>query len=147
MVSNQSTKSVRFVTENIMFRKVRQDDFEKFMTVKHKKSYNFAQIEVYLTFFIEEMSILCCCICNSLTISTAALLFCSTSWGIVLCTGRSIPQYGFHRAQSNLGKIQRGRGIHGGIPPSIFLCIEYHINKKRTDGRFCLRIERLPQLI
>ena len=54
MVSNQSTKSVRFVTENIMFRKVRQDDFEKFMTVKHKKSYYFAQIEVYLTFLLKK---------------------------------------------------------------------------------------------
>ena len=74
MVSNQSTKSVRFVTENIMFRKVRQDDFEKFMTVKHKKSYYFAQIEVYLIFFIEEMSVLCCCICNSLTISTCSVV-------------------------------------------------------------------------
>ena len=66
---------------------------------------------------------------------------------MVLCTGRSIPQYGFHRAQSNLGKIQRGMGIHGGMPPSIFLWIEYHIDKKRTDGRFGLRIERLPQRI
>ena len=54
MVSNQSTKSVRFVTENIMFRKVRQDDFEKFMTVKHKKSYYLAQIEVYLTFLLRR---------------------------------------------------------------------------------------------
>ena len=54
MVSNQSTKSVRFVTENIMFRKVRQDDFEKFMTVKHKKSYYLAQIEVYLTFLLKR---------------------------------------------------------------------------------------------
>ena len=54
MVSNQSTKSVRFVTENIMFRKVRQDDFEKFMTVKHKKSYYLAQIEVYLTFLLKK---------------------------------------------------------------------------------------------
>ena len=54
MVSNQSTKSVRFVTENIMFRKVRQDDFEKFMTVKHKKSYYFAQIEVYLIFLLKK---------------------------------------------------------------------------------------------
>ena len=51
---NQSTKSVRFVTENIMFRKVRQDDFEKFMTVKHKKSYYLAQIEVYLTFLLKR---------------------------------------------------------------------------------------------
>ena len=57
-----------------MFRKVRQDDFEKFMTVKHKKSYYFAQIEVYLIFFIEEMSVLCCCICNSLTISTCSVV-------------------------------------------------------------------------
>ena len=54
MVSNQSTKSVRFVTENIMFRKVRQDDFEKFMTVKHKKSYYLAQIEVYLAFLLKR---------------------------------------------------------------------------------------------
>ena len=54
MVSNQSTKSVGFVTENIMFRKVRQDDFEKFMTVKHKKSYYLAQIEVYLTFLLKR---------------------------------------------------------------------------------------------
>ena len=54
MVSNQSTKSVRFVTENIMFRKVRQDDFEKFMMVKHKKSYYFAQIEVYLIFLLKK---------------------------------------------------------------------------------------------
>ena len=54
MVLNQSTKSVGFVTENIMFRKVRQDDFEKFMTVKHKKSYNFAQIEVNLTFLLKK---------------------------------------------------------------------------------------------
>ena len=29
----------------------RSDDFEKFMTVKHKMSYYFAQIEVYLTFY------------------------------------------------------------------------------------------------
>ena len=48
------TFSVRFVTENIMFRKVRQDDFEKFMTVKHKKSYYLAQIEVYLTFLLKR---------------------------------------------------------------------------------------------
>ena len=44
----------RFVTENIMFRKVRQDDFEKFMTVKHKKSYYLAQIDVYLTFLLKR---------------------------------------------------------------------------------------------
>ena len=37
-----------------MFRKVRQDDFEKFMTVKHKKSYYLAQIEVYLTFLLKR---------------------------------------------------------------------------------------------
>ena len=54
MVSNQSTKSVGFVTENIMFRKVRQDDFEKFMTVKYKKSYYLAQIEVYWTFLLKK---------------------------------------------------------------------------------------------
>ena len=34
MVSNQSTKSVGFVTENIMVRKARQDGFEKFIVVK-----------------------------------------------------------------------------------------------------------------
>ena len=34
MVSNQSTKSVGFVTENIMFRKVRQDGFVKFIAIK-----------------------------------------------------------------------------------------------------------------
>ena len=34
MVSNQSTKSVGFVTENIMVRKARQDDFEKFIVIK-----------------------------------------------------------------------------------------------------------------
>ena len=45
---------MRFVTENIMFRKVRQDDFEKFMTAKHKKSYYLAQIEVYLTFLLKR---------------------------------------------------------------------------------------------
>ena len=37
-----------------MFRKVRQDDFEKFMTVKHKKSYYFTQIEVYLIFLLKK---------------------------------------------------------------------------------------------
>ena len=34
MASSQSTKAAGFVTENIMFRKVRQDDFEKFIVVK-----------------------------------------------------------------------------------------------------------------
>ena len=34
MVLNQSTKSVGFVTENIMFRKVRQDGFVKFIAIK-----------------------------------------------------------------------------------------------------------------
>ena len=33
---------------------VRQDDFEKFMTVKHKKSYYLAQIDVYLTFLLKR---------------------------------------------------------------------------------------------
>ena len=54
MVLDQSTKSVGFVTENIMVRKARQDGFEKFMTVKHKKSYYLAQIEVYLTFLLKK---------------------------------------------------------------------------------------------
>ena len=36
MVSNQSTKAVGFVTENIMFRKVRQEGFGKFMAVKQR---------------------------------------------------------------------------------------------------------------
>ena len=43
-----------FVIENIMVRRVHQDDFEKFMTVKHKKSYYLAQIEVYLTFLLKR---------------------------------------------------------------------------------------------
>ena len=34
MVSNQSTKSVGFVTENIMVRGVRQDGFVKFIAIK-----------------------------------------------------------------------------------------------------------------
>ena len=34
MVLDQSTKSVGFVTENIMVRKARQDGFEKFIVVK-----------------------------------------------------------------------------------------------------------------
>jgi len=34
MVLDQSTKAVGFVTENIMVRKARQDDFEKFIVVK-----------------------------------------------------------------------------------------------------------------
>ena len=37
MVSNQSTKSVGFVTENIMVFSERQDDFEKFIVIKKKK--------------------------------------------------------------------------------------------------------------
>ncbi len=53
-ICNQSTSSVGFVIENIMVRRVHQDDFEKFMTVKHKKSYYLAQIEVYLTFLLKR---------------------------------------------------------------------------------------------
>ena len=34
MVLEQSTKSVGFVTDNIMVRKARQDGFEKFIVVK-----------------------------------------------------------------------------------------------------------------
>ena len=37
MVSNQSTKSVGFVTENIMVCRVRQDGFAKFIAVKRQK--------------------------------------------------------------------------------------------------------------
>ena len=37
MVLNQSTKSVGFVTENIMVRRARQDGFEKFIVVKRQK--------------------------------------------------------------------------------------------------------------
>ena len=45
---------VGFAIKGIMDCGERQDDFEKFMTVKHKKSYNFAQIEVYLTFLLKK---------------------------------------------------------------------------------------------
>ena len=34
--------------------RMRQEGFEKFMTVKHKKSYYLAQIEVYLTFLLKR---------------------------------------------------------------------------------------------
>ena len=33
---------------------MRQEGFEKFMTVKHKKSYYLAQIDVYLTFLLKR---------------------------------------------------------------------------------------------
>ena len=35
--SNQSTRAVGFVTENIMVRRARQDGFEKFIVVKRQK--------------------------------------------------------------------------------------------------------------